>query len=132
MPPLSFQMPLPVPAGFSATPAHAHSPFGTCTPTILKSEASCIHILLNYFLFLTMCPHDLSSCNFCCLNDLLLLCFYSDCEVFPKNHPSPFSKVLTFFRKEPFNLEAYYNNPKELPYASGTIGTASSTSVSLY
>ncbi|XP_074528306.1 heat shock 70 kDa protein 4a [Halichoeres trimaculatus] len=46
----------------------------------------------------------------------------SDCEVFPKNHAAPFSKVLTFFRKEPFTLEAYYNNPKELPYPSTTIG----------
>uniref|UniRef100_A0A3Q3SWN8 Heat shock protein 4a n=1 Tax=Mastacembelus armatus TaxID=205130 RepID=A0A3Q3SWN8_9TELE len=47
----------------------------------------------------------------------------SDCEVFPKNHAAPFSKVLTFYRKEPFTLEAYYNNPKELPYPSTTIGT---------
>ncbi|XP_034539238.1 heat shock 70 kDa protein 4a isoform X2 [Notolabrus celidotus] len=46
----------------------------------------------------------------------------SDCEVFPKNHAAPFSKVLTFFRKEPFTLEAYYNNMKELPYPSSTIG----------
>uniref|UniRef100_A0A8D0ANP5 Heat shock protein 4a n=1 Tax=Sander lucioperca TaxID=283035 RepID=A0A8D0ANP5_SANLU len=46
----------------------------------------------------------------------------SDCEVFPKNHAAPFSKVLTFFRKEPFTLEGYYNNPKELPYPNGTIG----------
>ncbi|KAM9846541.1 heat shock 70 kDa protein 4a isoform 2-T2 [Aulostomus maculatus] len=46
----------------------------------------------------------------------------SDCEVFPKNHPAPFSKVLTFYRKEPFTLEAYYNNVKELPYPSTAIG----------
>ncbi|KAM9451011.1 heat shock 70 kDa protein 4a [Clarias gariepinus] len=46
----------------------------------------------------------------------------SDCEVFPKNHPAPFSKVLTFYRKEPFSLEAYYKNPKELPYPDPTIG----------
>uniref|UniRef100_A0A667XCY8 Heat shock protein 4a n=1 Tax=Myripristis murdjan TaxID=586833 RepID=A0A667XCY8_9TELE len=46
----------------------------------------------------------------------------SDCEVFPKNHAAPFSKVLTFYRKDPFSLEAYYNNPKELPYPSPTIG----------
>ncbi|XP_074466219.1 heat shock 70 kDa protein 4a [Sebastes fasciatus] len=46
----------------------------------------------------------------------------SDCEVFPKNHAAPFSKVLTFFRKEPFTLEGYYNNPKELPYPNGAIG----------
>uniref|UniRef100_A0A8C8F2P6 Uncharacterized protein n=1 Tax=Oncorhynchus tshawytscha TaxID=74940 RepID=A0A8C8F2P6_ONCTS len=46
----------------------------------------------------------------------------SDCEVFPKNHAAPFSKVLTFYRREPFSLEAYYNDPKELPYPDPTIG----------
>lgn len=47
----------------------------------------------------------------------------SDCEVFPKNHPAPFSKVLSFYRKEPFTLEAYYNNLKDLPYPNPSIGT---------
>ncbi|XP_047462877.1 heat shock 70 kDa protein 4a isoform X2 [Mugil cephalus] len=46
----------------------------------------------------------------------------SDCEVFSKNHAAPFSKVLTFYRKEPFTLEAYYSSPKELPYPQTTIG----------
>uniref|UniRef100_A0A669E4Q3 Heat shock protein 4b n=1 Tax=Oreochromis niloticus TaxID=8128 RepID=A0A669E4Q3_ORENI len=46
----------------------------------------------------------------------------SDCEVFPKNHAAPFSKVLTFYRKEPFSLEAYYSSPNELPYPDPTIG----------
>ncbi|XP_077448573.1 heat shock 70 kDa protein 4a [Stigmatopora argus] len=46
----------------------------------------------------------------------------SDCEVFPKNHAAPFSKVLTFYRKEAFLLEAYYNKPKELSYPSTSIG----------
>ncbi|XP_031725084.1 heat shock 70 kDa protein 4a [Anarrhichthys ocellatus] len=46
----------------------------------------------------------------------------SDCEVFQKNHAAPFSKVLTFFRKEPFTLEGYYSSPKELPYPNSTIG----------
>uniref|UniRef100_UPI003AAFA91A heat shock 70 kDa protein 4a isoform X2 n=1 Tax=Centroberyx gerrardi TaxID=166262 RepID=UPI003AAFA91A len=46
----------------------------------------------------------------------------SDCEVFPKNHAAPFSKVLTFYRREAFSLEAYYNNPKDLPHPSPTIG----------
>ncbi|CAM4672409.1 unnamed protein product [Leuciscus chuanchicus] len=46
----------------------------------------------------------------------------SDCEVFSKNHAAPFSKVLSFYRREPFALEAYYNNPKELPYPDPTIG----------
>lgn len=38
------------------------------------------------------------------------------------NHASPFSKVLTFYRKEPFSLEAYYNSPNELPFKDPTIG----------
>ncbi|KAM6953059.1 heat shock 70 kDa protein 4b [Lycodopsis pacificus] len=46
----------------------------------------------------------------------------SDCEVFPVNHAAPFSKVLTFYRKEPFSLEAYYNKANELPYPDPTIG----------
>uniref|UniRef100_A0A8D2ZUR9 Heat shock protein 4b n=1 Tax=Scophthalmus maximus TaxID=52904 RepID=A0A8D2ZUR9_SCOMX len=46
----------------------------------------------------------------------------SDCEVFPKSHAAPFSKVLTFYRREPFSLEAYYNCPNELPYPDPTIG----------
>uniref|UniRef100_A0A3P9H8I6 Heat shock 70 kDa protein 4-like n=1 Tax=Oryzias latipes TaxID=8090 RepID=A0A3P9H8I6_ORYLA len=46
----------------------------------------------------------------------------SDCEVFPKNHAAPFSKVLTFYRSEPFTLEAYYNNAKELPCPDANIG----------
>lgn len=46
----------------------------------------------------------------------------SDCEVFPMNHAAPFSKVLTFYRKEPFSLEAYYNRTNELPYPEPTIG----------
>ncbi|GCB67523.1 heat shock 70 kDa protein 4-like [Scyliorhinus torazame] len=45
-----------------------------------------------------------------------------DCEVFPKNHAAPFSKVLTFYRKESFNLEAIYSSPKELPYPDPKIG----------
>ncbi|XP_078407150.1 heat shock 70 kDa protein 4-like [Cetorhinus maximus] len=45
-----------------------------------------------------------------------------DCEVFPKNHAAPFSKVLTFYRKESFNLEAIYSYPKELPYPDPKIG----------
>ncbi|XP_069574178.1 heat shock 70 kDa protein 4a isoform X2 [Brachyistius frenatus] len=46
----------------------------------------------------------------------------SDCEVFPKNHAAPFSKVLSFYRKEAFPLEAYYNNPKELSHPDTSIG----------
>nr|KAF6348777.1 heat shock protein family A (Hsp70) member 4 [Myotis myotis] len=45
----------------------------------------------------------------------------TDCEVFPKNHAAPFSKVLTFYRKEPFTLEACYSSPQELPYPDPAI-----------
>ncbi|XP_044773061.1 heat shock 70 kDa protein 4 isoform X2 [Neomonachus schauinslandi] len=45
----------------------------------------------------------------------------SDCEVFTKNHSAPFSKVLTFYRKEPFTLEAYYSSLQDLPYPDPAI-----------
>lgn len=58
------------------------------------------------------------------LNTVVMQLFIgcSDCEVFTKNHAAPFSKVLTFYRKEPFSLEAYYSCPNELPYPDPTIG----------
>lgn len=46
-----------------------------------------------------------------------------ECEVFSKNHPAPFSKVITFHKKEPFDLEAFYSSPQELPYPDHRIGT---------
>uniref|UniRef100_A0A8C7XCP1 Heat shock protein 4 like n=1 Tax=Oryzias sinensis TaxID=183150 RepID=A0A8C7XCP1_9TELE len=45
-----------------------------------------------------------------------------ECEVFGKNHSAPFSKVITFHKKEPFDLEAFYSNPQELPYPDHRIG----------
>uniref|UniRef100_A0A4W3K6W2 Uncharacterized protein n=1 Tax=Callorhinchus milii TaxID=7868 RepID=A0A4W3K6W2_CALMI len=45
-----------------------------------------------------------------------------ECEVFNKNHAAPFSKVITFYKKEPFDLEAYYSSPQELPYPDSRIG----------
>ncbi|MBN3305586.1 HS74L protein, partial [Amia calva] len=45
-----------------------------------------------------------------------------ECEVFSKNHPAPFSKVITFHKKEPFDLEAFYSIPQELPYPDTRIG----------
>ncbi|XP_028994579.1 heat shock 70 kDa protein 4L [Betta splendens] len=45
-----------------------------------------------------------------------------ECEVFGKNHASPFSKVITFHKKEPFNLEAFYSSPQDLPYPDQRIG----------
>ncbi|KAH8547521.1 heat shock protein 70 family [Umbelopsis sp. PMI_123] len=35
--------------------------------------------------------------------------------VFDKNNSIPSTKILTFHRREPFDLEAYYANPEELP-----------------
>ncbi|XP_044536188.1 heat shock 70 kDa protein 4L isoform X1 [Gracilinanus agilis] len=45
-----------------------------------------------------------------------------ECEVFSKNHPAPFSKVITFHKKETFELEAYYTHPHEVPYPDPRIG----------
>uniref|UniRef100_A0A8C4K0Y4 Heat shock 70 kDa protein 4L n=1 Tax=Dromaius novaehollandiae TaxID=8790 RepID=A0A8C4K0Y4_DRONO len=45
-----------------------------------------------------------------------------ECEVFSKNHAAPFSKVITFHKKEPFDLEAYYTHPHEVPYPDSRIG----------
>ncbi|KAG7510044.1 heat shock 70 kDa protein 4L [Solea senegalensis] len=45
-----------------------------------------------------------------------------ECEVFSKNHIAPFSKVITFHKKEPFDLEAFYSSPANLPYPDQRIG----------
>ncbi|XP_041048134.1 heat shock 70 kDa protein 4L [Carcharodon carcharias] len=45
-----------------------------------------------------------------------------ECEVFNKNHPAPFSKVITFYKKEPFDLDACYSNPREILYPDSRIG----------
>ncbi|KAG5518384.1 hypothetical protein PMAC_003181 [Pneumocystis sp. 'macacae'] len=43
--------------------------------------------------------------------------------VFPKNSPVPCTKILTFYRKEPFIIEASYSDPSNLPgYISPYIG----------
>ncbi|CAJ0959783.1 unnamed protein product [Ranitomeya imitator] len=49
-------------------------------------------------------------------------------EVFHKNHTAPFSKVLTFHRKNPFQLEAYYSDPAGIPYPEAKMGTNISSS----
>uniref|UniRef100_A0A8B9R3T0 Heat shock protein 105 kDa n=1 Tax=Anas platyrhynchos TaxID=8839 RepID=A0A8B9R3T0_ANAPL len=43
-------------------------------------------------------------------------------EVFSRNHAAPFSKVLTFYRKGPFELEAFYSDPIGVPYPETKIG----------
>ncbi|XP_061441062.1 heat shock 70 kDa protein 4L [Rhineura floridana] len=45
-----------------------------------------------------------------------------ECEVFSKNHAAPFSKVITFHKKEPFELEAFYTHPHDIPYSDTRIG----------
>lgn len=41
-------------------------------------------------------------------------------EVFPQYHPMPFSKMLTFYRKEDFEIKAYYNC--DVPHTDKDIG----------
>lgn len=43
-------------------------------------------------------------------------------EVFTQNHAAPFSKVLTFYRKNPFQIEAFYSDPARVPYPEAKIG----------
>ncbi|XP_012370177.1 heat shock protein 105 kDa isoform X2 [Octodon degus] len=43
-------------------------------------------------------------------------------EVFSRNHAAPFSKVLTFMRRGPFELEAFYSDPQGVPYPEAKIG----------
>ncbi|XP_075471637.1 heat shock 70 kDa protein 4L isoform X2 [Ascaphus truei] len=45
-----------------------------------------------------------------------------ECEVFCKNHAAPFAKVITFHKKEPFDLEAFYTCPHEVPYPDPRLG----------
>lgn len=42
--------------------------------------------------------------------------------MFAVNHAFPFSKMLTFYRKEPFDLEACYGKNVNLPLKDGFIG----------
>lgn len=46
-----------------------------------------------------------------------------DMEVFPKNHQVPFSKMLTFFRRAPFTLQAEYD--RSFPGSQKILGTYS-------
>ncbi|XP_062983054.1 heat shock protein 105 kDa [Elgaria multicarinata webbii] len=43
-------------------------------------------------------------------------------EVFSRHHAAPFSKVLTFYRKGPFELQAFYSEPSGVPYPEKNIG----------
>lgn len=39
----------------------------------------------------------------------------TELEVFKPNNPIPSTKILTFYRKEPFAIEAHYSDPSQLP-----------------
>ena len=69
---------------------------------------------------LTIIPsrHFISYCN-----------FFSSLEVFPEFHQIPFSKMLTFYRKENFSLEAKYSIPNMVPIKDPFIGMYSRTSI---
>jgi hypothetical protein len=67
------------------------------------------------------CVLTLGSQATCSLSESFPLCC-RECEVFSKNHPAPFSKVITFHKKEPFELEAFYTNLHEVPYPDPRIG----------
>ncbi|XP_053599768.1 97 kDa heat shock protein isoform X2 [Plodia interpunctella] len=43
-----------------------------------------------------------------------------DMEVFPPFHAAPFTKMLTFYRKEPFSVSAYYSG--QIPFPDTFIG----------
>ncbi|XP_063161781.1 heat shock protein 105 kDa [Candoia aspera] len=43
-------------------------------------------------------------------------------EVFSRHHPAPFSKVLTFYRKGPLELQAFYSDLSSVPYPEKKIG----------
>ena len=47
---------------------------------------------------------------------------FSKMEVFSRFHAVPFSKMLSFYRSEPFSLEAKYSNINDIPYNSVNIG----------
>ncbi|ELT92200.1 hypothetical protein CAPTEDRAFT_221226 [Capitella teleta] len=46
----------------------------------------------------------------------------NDMEVFSRFHQIPFSKMLTFYRREPFTLHAKYNL-RDIPYTVDTLGS---------
>ena len=43
-------------------------------------------------------------------------------EVFSRNHAAPFSKMLTFYRKDDFELIARYADIEAVPFPEAVIG----------
>jgi len=44
-------------------------------------------------------------------------------DAFPVMHQIPSAKILTFYRKSPFTIQAYYKEPSQLPFTESVIGT---------
>ena len=57
-----------------------------------------------------------------------MLFSYREMLVYKEGDAIYHSKMLTFYRKEPFDLEASYSSPKELPCPYTDIGEVMSSS----
>lgn len=87
---------------------------------------SLILVLINGGLELV----EISECLFSLCSTVSLHVCNTECfflsssvhEVFSRNHAAPFSKVLTFLRRGPFELEAFYSDPQGVPYPEAKIG----------
>lgn len=66
-----------------------------------------------------VCVYDWEYLVHFCLfsNDVL-----RETEIFSLHHAAPFSKMLTFFRKEPFELDAKYTDSTAIGYPEPKIG----------
>lgn len=49
-------------------------------------------------------------------------------DLYSQFHPIPQSKVLTFYKKEPFSIEAVYTPGQKVPHPQQTLGTKFSQS----
>ena len=58
-----------------------------------------------------------------CFENEKFILLHSTMEVFSKFHQIPFSKMLTFYRTDPFVLEASYIG-KDIPHSNTNIGTS--------
>ena len=53
---------------------------------------------------------------------VLLFITCSEMDIFSVGDPIFHTKMLTFHRREPFDLEASYKSPKQLPTSNPSIG----------
>jgi hypothetical protein len=54
---------------------------------------------------------------------------FSENDVFQERDEFPFSKMLTLYRTEPFQLNATYSLPNQVPYLRREIGNRSIISI---